>query len=125
MDIFYDFTPAHVSSSAGARLAESLRHFAADTARSSLALVRALGETAASHAPPLGLFGRIRKDDQGRVDLKSGGLLPIVAGARAIALRHGVTALSTRTYPAGSPASRAFASRTRKSSPTFTASSSA
>lgn len=95
VDIFYDFTPVHVSGGAGARLAETLRQFAAETARESLAMVRALGEMAASHAPPLGLFGRIRKDDKGRVDLKSGGLLPIVAGARAIALRHGVTALST------------------------------
>ncbi|WP_430512518.1 hypothetical protein [Pannonibacter phragmitetus] len=62
VDIFYDFTPVHVSGGAGARLAETLRQFAAETARESLAMVRALGEMAASHAPPLGLFGR---DPQG------------------------------------------------------------
>ncbi|WP_205470559.1 putative nucleotidyltransferase substrate binding domain-containing protein [Breoghania sp. L-A4] len=54
-----------------------------------------MGEMAGGHSAPLGMFGGIRKDDAGRVDLKTGGLLPIVAGARAIALRHGVTALST------------------------------
>ena len=95
VDIFYDFTPAHVSGSAGARLAEALRIHAMETARASLTMLRALGETAASHGPPLGLFGRIRKDDQGRVDLKAGGLLPIVAGARTIALRQGITDLTT------------------------------
>ena len=95
VDIFYDFTPAHVSGSGGARLAESLRVHAMDTARGSLGMLRALGETAASHGPPLGLFGRIRKDDQGRVDLKAGGLLPLVAGARTIALRYGIPDLAT------------------------------
>jgi DNA polymerase-3 subunit epsilon/CBS domain-containing protein len=95
VDIFYDFTPAQVSGSAGARLAEALRIHAMETARASLTMLRALGETAASHGPPLGLFGRIRKDDQGRVDLKAGGLLPIVAGARTIALRQGISDLTT------------------------------
>lgn len=95
VDIFYDFTPAHVSGSGGSRLADRLRRETSEIARGSLSMLRALGDTAGSHAAPLGLFGRIKKDDTGRVDLKTGGLLPIVAGARAIALRHGVVSLST------------------------------
>lgn len=95
VDIFYDFTPVHAPSQTGRHLAEILRTQTFEIARNSLSMLRALGETAGAHAPPLGLFGRIRKDEKGRVNLKSGGLLPIVAGARAIALRQGVTALST------------------------------
>lgn len=95
LDIFYDFTLAHAPSSGGAALAEALRVAATETARGAPALLRAMGEIAGGHAPPLGLFGRIRRDDSGRVDLKSGALLPITAGARVIALRHGVTALAT------------------------------
>lgn len=95
VDIFYDFVPAHVSGPEGARLADDLRHAATRTVQDAPALVRAMGEAAGAHNPPLGMFGRIRKDDTGRVDLKGGGLLPITAGARAVALRHGVEALST------------------------------
>jgi signal-transduction protein with cAMP-binding, CBS, and nucleotidyltransferase domain/DNA polymerase III epsilon subunit-like protein len=95
VDIFYDFVPAHVSGPEGARLADDLRHTATRTVQDAPALVRAMGEAAGAHNPPLGMFGRIRKDDTGRVDLKGGGLLPITAGARAVALRHGVEALST------------------------------
>jgi signal-transduction protein with cAMP-binding, CBS, and nucleotidyltransferase domain/DNA polymerase III epsilon subunit-like protein len=95
VDIFYDFVAAHVSGPEGARLADDLRHAATRTAQEAPALVRAMGEAAGAHNPPLGMFGRIRKDDTGRVDLKGGGLLPITAGARAVALRHGIEALST------------------------------
>lgn len=95
VDIFYDFTPVHASSQAARHLAASLRNQTSEIARNSLSMLRAMGESAGAHAPPLGLFGRIRKDDKGRVDLKTGGLLPIVSGARAIALRQGVAALST------------------------------
>nr|WP_242530813.1 DUF294 nucleotidyltransferase-like domain-containing protein [Roseococcus thiosulfatophilus] len=95
LDIFYDFTPAHAPTAGGAALAEGLRVAATETARAAPALLRAMGEIAGGHVAPLGLFGRIRRDEAGRVDLKSGALLPITAGARVIALRHGVTALST------------------------------
>jgi DNA polymerase-3 subunit epsilon/CBS domain-containing protein len=95
LDIFYDFTPAHAPSPGGAALAATLRDAATEAARRAPALLRAMGEIAGGHTAPLGLFGRIRRDEAGRVDLKSGALLPITAGARVIALRHGVTALST------------------------------
>lgn len=107
-DIFYDFTPVHASSLAGGGLAEQLRSDATAIAHRSLSMLRAMGEVAGSHKAPLGMFGRLRKDDQGRVDLKAGGLLPIVSGARAVALRQGVSALSTpeRLFGAASHAGR-------------------
>ena len=40
------------------------------------------------------MFGRFREED-GRVDLKRGGLLPIVSGGRVLALRLGVPATAT------------------------------
>lgn len=95
VDIFYDFTPAHVSGPEGAALAEALRARATEVAKAAPSMLRALGELAGSHVAPVGFFGRIRKDETGRVDLKSGALLPITAGARVIALRHGLGELST------------------------------
>jgi signal-transduction protein with cAMP-binding, CBS, and nucleotidyltransferase domain/DNA polymerase III epsilon subunit-like protein len=95
VDIFYDFTAAHYSSAAGARLADLLRRRAMEIASGAQGLLRALGEASGAHRAPLGLLGRIKTDDNGRVDLKSGGLLPITAGARVMALRHGIDALST------------------------------
>ena len=55
----------------------------------------ALGEAAGSHGPALGYFGRFRRGDDGRVDLKAGGLLPVVTGARVMALRRGVASRAT------------------------------
>lgn len=95
VDIFYDFTAVHVSSGEGAQLAVALRAAATETAQAAPGLLRAMGELAGSHSAPLGMFGRIRKDDEGRVDLKAGALLPITAGARVIALSQGVAALAT------------------------------
>jgi DNA polymerase-3 subunit epsilon/CBS domain-containing protein len=43
---------------------------------------------------PLTLFGGFR-EREGRLDLKLNGLFPLVAGARAMALRHGVAETST------------------------------
>ena len=48
----------------------------------------------AATSPPIGLFGRLRATD-GRVDLKMGGLLPLVGIARTLALRIGSQARST------------------------------
>jgi DNA polymerase-3 subunit epsilon/CBS domain-containing protein len=44
---------------------------------------------------PLTLFGGFRKDKQGRVNLKKGGLLPIFTGARTLAIKQGVRERST------------------------------
>lgn len=95
VDIFYDFAPVQVSGTAGAEMVQALRDAATDTARTALPMLRAMAQIAGSHPAPLGMFGRIRKDDSGRVDLKSGALLAITSGGRVMALRHGIAALTT------------------------------
>ena len=44
---------------------------------------------------PLTLFGNIRTEMNGRVDLKKGGLLPLFTSARVLSIRHGVRVRST------------------------------
>lgn len=52
-------------------------------------LLRQLARTTLDFASPLNLFGRVRGDADG-VDLKKGGIFPLVNGIRTLALRHGV-----------------------------------
>ncbi|MBU1313922.1 MAG: CBS domain-containing protein [Alphaproteobacteria bacterium] len=94
VDIFFDFTPVHVSSKAGARLAETLRTEATAIVRTAPGLLTAMSDGASGRNAALGLFGRIRKDGSGRTDLKAA-MLPIVAGARTAALRRGIGSLPT------------------------------
>lgn len=91
IDIFYDFAAV----SGAQRMADALRAYALDAARRSRGLVVALGQEAGRRGPALASFGRFRRTDNGRVDLKAGGLLPVVSGARVMALAHGLEALST------------------------------
>lgn len=89
-DIFYDF--AAVGGDLG--LAAALDEFSmrAQGARLFLNLMaKEIGEK----GDALGWFGRF-KTKKGRVDLKIGGLFPIVAGARVLALRLGCNARSSR-----------------------------
>ena len=89
-DIFYDFAPVEGRFA----LSAELRHHAAHVqeARGFLNLMASeIGEKSAA----LGWFRRF-KTRKGRVDLKVGGLFPIVAGARVLALRLGRTSLSSR-----------------------------
>ncbi|MGE4218127.1 MAG: DUF294 nucleotidyltransferase-like domain-containing protein [Alphaproteobacteria bacterium] len=90
VDIFYDFAPVF----GDAALARRLRSFATGIAADSPEFLRRLGLALQSQKPPLGLFGQFVKRD-GRIDLKMGGLLPLVAGARLLALRHRIAATDT------------------------------
>src|SRR3546814_11059395 len=69
------------------RLGEALRNEALDAARGSRAFLRLLAEQTAQIHPAIGLFGRLR-EKEGRVDLKLGGLLPLVSAARVMARRE-------------------------------------
>jgi signal-transduction protein with cAMP-binding, CBS, and nucleotidyltransferase domain len=89
-DIFYDFRPVHGDFT----LAAHLREIAVEAARSRPFLAM-LGAALSDMGSPLGLFGNFRTE-QGRVDLKRGGLLPLVSAARVMALHDGSTALDTR-----------------------------
>jgi signal-transduction protein with cAMP-binding, CBS, and nucleotidyltransferase domain len=88
-DIFYDFRPVHGDFGLAAQLREAA--LAAAKARPFLAM---LGTELSEMGTPLGLFGNF-KTEQGRVDLKKGGLLPLVSAARVMALRDGSAALDT------------------------------
>ena len=88
-DIFYDFLP--VAGDFG--LAVALRDAATELGKDP-GFIRTLAGTSARHGRALNIFGRFREEG-GRVDLKRGGLLPIVSGGRVLALRLGVKATAT------------------------------
>ena len=90
VDIFYDFAPV-----AGEQaLAAALRETALEIARTGR-LPHRLAAQLSDFRPPLGLFGRLPSRER-RLDLKLSGLYPLVAGARAIALRFGWPETSTQ-----------------------------
>lgn len=91
VDIFYDFQPVHGDEA----LAYELQDYAYEMARKTPTFIRQLSAMATSFGSPLGFMGRFRTE-AGRVDLKGGGTLPIVSGARVLALRHGIREQNTR-----------------------------
>ncbi|HWA49944.1 MAG TPA: DUF294 nucleotidyltransferase-like domain-containing protein [Dongiaceae bacterium] len=89
-DIFYDFTPV----AGDIALATDLRAYAT-RARHARLFLNLMAQEIGDKSGALGWFGRF-KTRKGRIDLKIGGLFPIVAGARVLALRLGRTELSSR-----------------------------
>ncbi|MGH6719533.1 MAG: DUF294 nucleotidyltransferase-like domain-containing protein, partial [Alphaproteobacteria bacterium] len=89
VDIFYDFAAV----AGDARLADDLRVEAMRAARSPM-LRKMLALELHGFTAPIGLLGRLGTE-QGRLDLKPNGLHPIVAGARVLALGHGIAATAT------------------------------
>jgi DNA polymerase-3 subunit epsilon/CBS domain-containing protein len=75
-------------------LAESLWRDALDAAEDQVTFLKLLAEAAGPIEPPLGFFGI--KTDNGRVDLKRGGLFGIVSAARILALRFHIAERSTK-----------------------------
>jgi CBS domain-containing protein len=57
--------------------------------------LRRLARTATDFQPPLGFRGKLQVDEDGRIDLKRGGVVPIANLARFHALQSGVTISST------------------------------
>lgn len=90
VDIFFD---ADVVAGDG-ELGRGLMQEARASAGRAPDFLKMLTELARRWRSPIGLLGGFHKTD-GRVDLKMGGLLPIVTGARVLALRHGIAAPST------------------------------
>lgn len=90
VDIFFDFQPVWGDRS----IAEDLRDFALDRAKASIVFLKLLTVELASYNPPIGFLGGFRLTGD-RLDLKIGGLFPLVAGARALALRAGAAATAT------------------------------
>ena len=90
VDIFYDLVPV----AGTAELGRKLHQAAVEAAERAPAFIGLLAESVAAMSPSIGLFGRLRAID-GRVDLKIGGLLPLVGIARTLSLRVGSGARST------------------------------
>lgn len=90
VDIFYDLRPVHGDPA----LAQEIWAYAFARGSEAPAFAKLLAETAGEFRPPLGLFGGL-KTENGRIDLKRGGLLPVVTAARVLAIRHGVMQHST------------------------------
>jgi DNA polymerase-3 subunit epsilon/CBS domain-containing protein len=79
---------------------EPLREFR-DAAKASPAFLKLMTASHADGASPIGFFGGLKGDDQGRIDLKKHVISRTVAAARVLALRHGVTAGATADRLAG------------------------
>jgi DNA polymerase-3 subunit epsilon/CBS domain-containing protein len=89
VDIFFDLRGVHGDGT----LADALWRDALDMASGEIAFLKLLQEATGEIAPPVGFFG-IRTEN-GRVDLKAGGLFHIVAAARILALRFHVAERAT------------------------------
>lgn len=90
VDIFFDLRGV----AGDLEIARTLQRDAVAAAEKVPPFSALLAESIAARGSPLGLFGRLRTEN-GRVDVKRCGLLPLVGFARALALRVGSTALST------------------------------
>lgn len=90
VDIFFDLAPAY----GDRQLADELWTHAYDMGRRGAAFAKLLTETTADFQPPISMFGGLQTDN-GRVDLKRGGLLPIVSAARVLAIRHHIPVHTT------------------------------
>lgn len=87
--IFFDFREVH-----GNLPIKSLKTILGEAKSQQLFLAH-LARASLDFNPPLGFFKRIRTDDEGRVDLKKGGIAPIVGMARVYGLEAGVSSYST------------------------------
>jgi CBS domain-containing protein len=86
--IFFDFRPV-----AGGLSLQPLDEILASARTEKVFIVHMVHGALAFH-PPLGLFNRLRSDN-GKIDVKKGGLAPIVGLARAAALAAGSLERST------------------------------
>jgi DNA polymerase-3 subunit epsilon/CBS domain-containing protein len=91
IDIFFDAQCVH----GDAALADSVLAHARAIARSAPLFLKLMTDLARDWQAPFGLFGGIRTDEKGRVDLKKGGIMPIFTGARVLAIKHGVAERAT------------------------------
>jgi DNA polymerase-3 subunit epsilon/CBS domain-containing protein len=90
-DIFFDGIGVH----GDVRLAETIWHHAYDRGAAARDFVKMLTLMAADWKAPLTIFGSVRTDDEGRVDLKKGGIMPIFTAARVLSIRHDVRERAT------------------------------
>jgi CBS domain-containing protein len=102
--IFFDFRPV-----AGGLSLQPLDDILA-SAKTEKVFIAHMAHGALAFHPPLGLFNRLRSDD-GKIDVKKGGLAPIVGLARAAALAGGSLERSTLERLAAAGKSGVFLSQ--------------
>jgi signal-transduction protein with cAMP-binding, CBS, and nucleotidyltransferase domain len=90
-DIFFDYVLVH----GDIPLAGRLRRVALGNARRAMSFLTVLGDTMAQGSGGLGLFGGLCSGENGLLDLRLYGFLPLVQGARVLALHHGVADTNT------------------------------
>lgn len=90
-DIFFDAVPVHGDLDLGRRVVD----YAWTSGGHAHDFVKLICELARDWRAPLTMLGNIRADQDGRAELKKGGLLPIFTGARALALKHQIRVRST------------------------------
>lgn len=91
VDIFFDAITVHGEE----RLGRGLWEYGFERGGGSQSFLRALEGTVANWRPPLGLFGGFRTGTDERVDLKLGGLFPIVSAARILSIKTGMPGRGT------------------------------
>ena len=89
-DIFFDAVGVH----GDMNLANKILDYAFEVAAESSLFIKLLSINSCKNSPPLGLFGRFKLDN-GRMDLKMGGIMPLFSTARTLAIKHGIRAQST------------------------------
>ena len=89
-DIFFDAVPVH----GHFKLAQKLLDHAFEIGGESKLFIKLLSINACKNSPPLGLFGRFKLEN-GRMDLKMGGIMPLFSTARTLAIKHGIREQST------------------------------
>ncbi len=89
-DIFFDAVGVH----GDRNLVNKILDYAFEVAAESSLFIKFLSINSCKNSPPLGLFGRFKLDN-GRMDLKMGGIMPLFSTARTLAIKHGIRAQST------------------------------
>jgi DNA polymerase-3 subunit epsilon/CBS domain-containing protein len=89
-DIFFDAVCVHGSIA----LADEVMDFAFELGSQSSAFLKLMSINACKDRSPLGLFGRFKLED-GRMDLKKGGIMSIFSCARVLAIQHRIKKHST------------------------------
>lgn len=85
-DIFFDAMPVYGEQD----LAADLRADAIEAASGSIGFLKLMSLNATQTQVPISWLGRFKVDDDGRMDLKRHGIMPIFSAARVLALRHGL-----------------------------------
>jgi DNA polymerase-3 subunit epsilon/CBS domain-containing protein len=97
VDIFFDFRAVH----GDLALAHTLWSDAWGAVHGEIAFLKLLAAEVEAGGAPLSFFGRLKAEDDGRIDLKRHGLKRLVTAARVLAMRHGVARHATHDRLSG------------------------